>query len=91
MRFELLAVYDAGNARQWYTAAMNCAACSVLRLGKLSIVPPYSSAGNNLHIWRRRKDTGSNLTSNVSFIEVLTRASLNTFISLVPQILKRSG
>ena len=35
--------------------------------------------------------TGSNITSTVSFIETLVRASLEKHISLVPQVMKRSG
>ena len=60
-------------------------------LGVRSVFGLYSSAGNIIHIWRRRQDTGSNLTSNVCWVETLARASLSTYISLLPQVFKRKG
>ena len=59
-------------------------------LGNRSIFYPYSPVGNTLS-FDVVEDAGSNLTSYVSFIETLARASLKTHISLVPQVLKRSG
>ena len=63
-------------------------------LGNRSICSPCSSAGSTL-TFDVVEDTGSTLTSNVSFIETLARASLKTYqvpgISLVPVVVKRSG
>ena len=50
-------------------------------LGSRSIFYPDSSVGKHLHIRRRRQDTNSNLTSNVSSIETLARASSQTHLS----------
>ena len=43
------------------------------------VLPQYR-IGNTIHIWRRRGHGFSNLTSNVSSIETLARASLKTCI-----------
>ena len=60
-------------------------------LGNRSVFYPYSSVGNTF-TFDVAQVTGSNLTSNVSVTETLARAHLkNTYISLVPQVLKRSG
>ena len=58
--------------------------------GDRSIVYPYSSVGNTF-TFDVVQVTGSNLTSSVSFTETLARAHLKKHISLVPQVMKRSG
>ena len=47
------------------------------RLGNRSIFYPYSSG--NTFTFGVVEDIGSNLTSNISFIETLARASLKTY------------
>ena len=60
-------------------------------LGNRSVFYPYSSVVGNTFTFIVVQVTGSNLTSNVSFTETLARAHLKKHISLVPQVLKRSG
>ena len=61
-------------------------------LGNRSVFYPYIySSGSNTFTFGVVEDTGSNLTSNFSFIETLARASLNAYISLLPQASNRSG
>ena len=64
-----------------------------LGLGNRSIFCPYSSVGNTI-TFDVVEDTGSNLVSNVSFIEALACPSLNACIFPVSQLVieaKRGG
>ena len=61
-----------------------------LGLGDRSIFYPYSSVGKTV-TFDVVQVTGSNLMSNFYFTETLARAHLKKHISLVPQVMKRSG
>ena len=52
---------------------------------------PLRSVVGNTFTFDVVQVTVSNLTSNVSFTETLARAHLKKHISLVPQVMKRSG
>ena len=65
-----------------------------LGLGNRSIFYPHSSVPGryrNTFTFYVVQVTGSILTSNVSFTEMLARAHLKKHISLDPQEMKRSG
>ena len=59
-------------------------------MGNRSIFYPSSSAGNTI-TFNVVEDTGWNLTSNVSFIKMLARASLKTYLPGSPGIENEAG